>query len=99
MFKPIVLLGVAVTGLAALPASSWSQQQAVPAHPARTLAFDRADALKEWTITGDVTIDTARGSGDKGGSLRVGPRGKAPLLHQRRLGGAGSGAAASARRE
>ena len=33
-----------------------------PGKTARTLTFDRADALKDWAVTGAVTIDTARGA-------------------------------------
>ena len=88
MFKPIVLLGLGVAGVAVLASLSWSQDQAAPGQTARTFAFDRADALKDWTITGDVTIDTARGRQGSRGSLRVGPGGKAllKLRDERRLG-------------
>ena len=61
MFKPIVLLGLGVAGVAVLASLSRSQDHAAPGQTARTFAFDRADALKDWTITGDVTIDAARG--------------------------------------
>src|SRR5208337_2614496 len=61
MFKPIVLLGLGVAGVAGLASLSRSQDHAAPGQTARTFAFDRADALKDWTITGDVTIDAARG--------------------------------------
>ena len=79
MFKPIVLLGLGVAGVAVLASLSRSQDHAAPGQTARTFAFDRADALKDWTITGDVTIDAARGHQGSHGSLRVGPGGKALL--------------------
>ncbi len=46
---------------------------------AKRIAFDAKDALAGWTITGDVTIDLAKGRGGKGGALKVGPGGKALL--------------------
>jgi hypothetical protein len=79
MFKPIVLLGLGVAGVAVLASLSRSQDHAAPGQTARTFAFDRADALKDWTITGDVTIDAARGHQGSHGSLQVGPGGKALL--------------------
>ncbi len=55
----------------------------LPAQPVgsdvRKTTFDGKDALAGWTITGDVTIDTTRGREGKGGTLKVGPGGKAVL--------------------
>ena len=56
-----MLLGLGVAGVAVLASLSRSHDPAAPGQTARTFAFDRADALKDWTITGDVTIDAARG--------------------------------------
>jgi hypothetical protein len=42
-----------------------------------TLAFDRADALKGFTVSGAVAVDADKGRGDAGGALRVGPGGMA----------------------
>jgi hypothetical protein len=46
---------------------------------ASTWAFDSQEALADWTITGDVTIDMTKGREGKGGSLKVGPGGRAVL--------------------
>jgi hypothetical protein len=73
MFKPIVLFGLGVAGVAVLASLSWSQDHAAPGQTVRRFAFERADALKDWTITGDVTIDIAHGRQGSHGSLRVGP--------------------------
>ena len=109
MFKPIVLLGLGVAGVAGLASLSRSQDHAAPGQTARTFAFDRADALKDWTITGDVTIDAARGHqgshplrAHAAIAVEGGPehqRVLSPLLHERGLGGPGSGPEAHARRE
>jgi len=64
------VLGLGVVGVV-LASLSWSQDHAAPGQTARTFAFDRTDALKDWTITADVTIDTARGRQSSHGSLRV----------------------------
>jgi len=45
----------------------------------REFAFDSTKSLANWTITGDVTIDVAKGRRDKGRSLKVSPGGKALL--------------------
>lgn len=44
---------------------------------AAQLTFDNSQALTDWTVTGDVTIDPAKGRTGTGGALRVGPGGKA----------------------
>ncbi len=79
MFKPIVLLGLGVAGAAVLASLSYSQDHAARGQAVRTFTFERADALKDWSITGDVAIDTTGGRQGSHGSLRVGPGGKALL--------------------
>jgi len=61
------LLAVATAGLA------------VAGEEARRIALDSNEALKGWTVTGDVTIDLAKSREGQGGSLKVGPGGKALL--------------------
>ena len=56
-----------------------SQEHSAQSQNVQTFAFDRADGLKGWTVTGDVTIDAAHGRQGSRGSLRVGPGGKAFL--------------------
>ena len=46
---------------------------------AKAFTFDGKEALAGWTITGDVTIDAAKGREGRNGSLKVGPGGKAVL--------------------
>ena len=42
-------------------------------------AFDRSEALAEWTVKGDVTVDVKRGREGSGGALKVNPDGTALL--------------------
>ena len=58
------------------------------AEDSREVAFDGNDALKAWTITGDVTTDLAKVRQGQGAALRVGPGGKA-LLRLRDKDGSG----------
>jgi|ERR1035441_4028948 hypothetical protein len=44
---------------------------------AKEFTFDSDQALTNWTITGDVTIDRTKGRGGKAGALKVGPDAKA----------------------
>jgi hypothetical protein len=79
-----LMVGLLAAALAALPASAWSQERATTAgpgvvSPAKALSFDNSAALAEWTLAGDVTIDMTKGRGGQGGSLKVGPNGKALL--------------------
>ncbi len=46
---------------------------------ARTLAFDDKVDMEGWTVTGEVTIDGAKGREGGGGALRVGSNSKAML--------------------
>jgi len=77
-----IRLGLLVLGaaLAGNPVQVLSQESAgVPpgSQAARKFAFDTEQALANWTTTGDVTIDRAKGR--PGSSLKVGPGGKALL--------------------
>jgi len=77
----VVGLLVAVCVGASVPA--WSQEKAAPAPPAgggtRTLTFDNAEALAEWTVTGDATVDATKGRDGRGGALKIGPGATAVL--------------------
>jgi hypothetical protein len=55
---------------------------------AKTYSFDSKEALASWTVTGDVTVDPAKSREGKGGSLKIGPGGKA-VLKLRNKDGAG----------
>jgi len=50
-----------------------------PQFIAGILSFDSKESLAGWTITGDVTIDVAKGRLGKGRCLKIGPGGKALL--------------------
>ncbi|MBT3379274.1 MAG: hypothetical protein HN742_03625 [Lentisphaerae bacterium] len=52
---------------------------AVPGEEKRA-AFDGPDELKEWQTSGDVGFEALRSHGADGGSLRIGPGGKAVWL-------------------
>jgi len=68
---------------ASLAALIWSPSSSAAALPAgletREFAFDSSEPLAGWTITGDVTVDAAKGRQDNGHSLKIGPGGKALL--------------------
>ncbi len=49
------------------------------AEPARRLSFEGPESLAGWTVTGDAGVDAAKSREGKGGSLRIGPGGKAVL--------------------
>lgn len=46
---------------------------------AKRLSFDNNEALARWTLAGDVTVDLAKSREGQGGSLKIGPNGKALL--------------------
>lgn len=62
---------------------TWSQSSPTAALPAVTeskkFTFDSTESLTNWTITGDVTIDSTKNRQGKGCSLKIGPGGKALL--------------------
>jgi hypothetical protein len=45
----------------------------------KTFGFDSRDALTDWTVTGDVTVDAAK-SRERGATLKIGPGGRAMLM-------------------
>ncbi|MGD0114199.1 MAG: hypothetical protein ABSD48_20255 [Armatimonadota bacterium] len=45
----------------------------------RSFTFDTSESLSGWTVTGDVTIDPAKGREGTGGALKIAPGGKAEL--------------------
>ena len=83
MYENLVvsLLAAALTGLP-IPASGQGGTTAAapPAvGSAKILSFDDKAALAGWTLAGDVTIDLTKSRAGQGGSLKVGPNGKALL--------------------
>jgi hypothetical protein len=56
-----------------------SLEKKLAAERAKTFTFDSKETLAGWIITGDVTIDAAKGREGGSGSLKVGPGGKALL--------------------
>jgi hypothetical protein len=50
----------------------------------RTYTFDSKEALAGWTVTGDVTVDAAKGREGKGGAVKIGPGGQAVLKFRNR---------------
>ena len=83
MLKHVSVFGLCVTTVAVLSAPAWSAQQlAVPRSAdvqAKAFTFDGKEALAGWAITGDVTIDVAKGREGGSSSLKVGPGSKALL--------------------
>ena len=91
MSKHALTLTLVAVVIAALPVliASHAAPAAQPASPeTKNLSFDNQQALAGWTITGDVTIDASKSRQGKGGSLKVGPGGKA-LLKLRDTDGSG----------
>jgi len=78
MLKKTCVLGL-LAAAAGLPASG---------EEARRWAFDGPDALSGWTVSGDAAADATKNREGRGGSLKVGPGGKA-LLKLRDADGSG----------
>jgi hypothetical protein len=79
--KKVLVLGLLVA-VAGLSAPLWSQGAAPatqPAGEAKKYAFDSNESLAGWKITGDVSVDMAKNREGKGGSMKIGPKGKAVL--------------------
>ncbi|MBN2475757.1 MAG: hypothetical protein JXB62_14190 [Pirellulales bacterium] len=61
----------------------WSQQESTGGQPAKgrptVFTFEERDALSGWTTTGDVTVDATKNRQGTGGTLKIGPGGKALL--------------------
>jgi len=76
-FVPGLILATAL----ALGAAARGQEPAVKSsgEPARRLSFEGPESLAGWTVRGDAGVDAAKSRQGKGGSLRIGPGGKAVL--------------------
>ncbi|HUU21293.1 MAG TPA: hypothetical protein VM389_02040 [Phycisphaerae bacterium] len=83
MAKRISTSGLAFSWAVVIALSLLSRHTPLLAQPAggevRKTTFDAKDALAGWTITGDVAVDPSKGRGGIGGSLKIGPGGKAVL--------------------
>ena len=90
MLKHASAFSICVAVVALLSAPAWSEQSTgrltarlAVTQPAGTQAksftFDGKEALSDWAITGDVTIDVAKGREGQNSSLKIGPGGKALL--------------------
>jgi hypothetical protein len=83
VLRDLWMLSLSAAVIVAIPTSTRGQDNPAAAPPAggevRTFTFDSQEALAGWTITGDVAIDRTKGREAKGGSLKVGPDGKAFL--------------------
>ena len=67
--RSLLMLGLVVAAVATPPTGSQASES----------AFDGDEALADWAVTGDVGLDMTRGREGAGGSLKVGPGGKALL--------------------
>ena len=82
MLKHASAFGLCIAAVVVLSAPVWSEQQlAVPSAgvQAKAFTFNAKEALAGWAITGDVTIDVAKGREGRSGSVKIGPGGKALL--------------------
>ena len=80
--KKASVFGLCVTAVAFLSGRVQAEQLAVPRgadEQAKAFTFDGSESLAGWTVTGEVTVDSAKGRQGKGHSLRVGPGGRALL--------------------
>jgi hypothetical protein len=83
MSKRLLMSGLLVAAVAGLSGPILCQEKPAGSE-AKKMTFDNKEALAGWTITGDAAIDTSKARQGAGGSLRVGPGGKALLkLRQR----------------
>ncbi len=80
MIQMFSLSAVIVTTLTTI---SWSRNNPasmlLAGSESKEFTFDDNKSLASWTITGDVTIDAAKGRREKGNSIKIGPEGKALL--------------------
>jgi hypothetical protein len=78
MLKDLLMLNLSAAVVAAMPTSIRGQNNPAAAPQRRgeaaKLTFDSQESLAVWTIAGDTAIDSTKGHGDKGGSLKVGPK-------------------------
>ena len=83
MLKQVSVFVLCVAAIAGLSAPVWSQRQLAVPQPAgeqtKAFTFDGNEPMAGWMITGDVTIDVAKGRQGKGCSLKIGPGSKALL--------------------
>jgi hypothetical protein len=83
MLKQLLLAGLLAAVLMGLSGSAQSQEKSAGVLPTarevKRLSFDGSDPLAGWKIAGDVTMDTTKTREGKGGSLKIGPGGKALL--------------------
>lgn len=90
MAKKMVVFGL-LAAAAAIALPLWTQAAAPATQPAgetKKFAFDGNESLAPWKVTGDVTVDLTRNREGKGGSMKIGPGGKA-LLKLRDTDGSG----------
>ncbi|MGA2866825.1 MAG: hypothetical protein ABSF95_20320 [Verrucomicrobiota bacterium] len=79
--KQLFVPGLTLATVLALGGPARGQETpAKPAgEPARQMSFESQEALAGWALAGDVAVDAAKSRQGKGGSLKVGPGGKALL--------------------
>jgi hypothetical protein len=80
MIRMLSLSAMIAVSLAILIRSRNSLAATLPAGgESIKFGFDSSEPLADWTIEGDVSVDTAKGREGKGRSLKIGPGGKALL--------------------
>ena len=79
--RPLALFVAAIAAVVLLSRATRGDEPPAAApcacDDAGKLTFDDKESLAGWTITGDVGVDLTKGRDGKGGSLRIGPGGKA----------------------
>ena len=70
---------IVLTIVAGLWSPAWSDTSPSTGETAKTWTFDSEKALTGWMIDGNVSIDTSKARQGIGGTLKIGPGGKALL--------------------
>jgi hypothetical protein len=83
MHKPVRVLVLSAAALVGLSSYARSDDGCGCSPPesqkAKTWTFDNKEALAGWTLSGDAALDLTKNRAGKGGTLKVGPGGKALL--------------------
>ena len=78
MRRRVLGLALFVVAAAELPGPIWGQGNPAGERTGK-MTFESKDSLADWTIKGDVTVDTTKGRDGKGGALKVSAGGVALL--------------------
>ena len=75
----VSLMAALIAGSSAQSSGQENSRAQVAGAQARRLDFGDSQALAGWAVTGGATVDLKKSREGKGGSLKIGPGGKALL--------------------